>query len=277
MAQVTAQTSCPFSVYPSSNLGHVAKSVQYGKLSFPTLADYVQFYIQRGDIAVVEEFWMNDVLIADMQRHWHTRGQNGCVFAQAVADNSSDRGWESIVINAPFSEVTTQAAIEKLNAILAAAIASPSTQLISILFPQVREVHELVGLVRLLLMLEGMTHVESVFEDYIAVGLRLALAGGTVASWVMGFGSYDFLPNTRQAPVTEFVIRTKVKPETIFPRLNQDRSAAHLADTPLHFDDRVAEHLWHATYSRVRAILGGEPDRLSAAKTTFSFPIGMWS
>lgn len=134
---------------------------------------------------------------------------------------------------------------------------------------------ELIKLVRLFLTLDGMNHIEGIFEDYTAIGIRLALADN-VASWVMGFGPYPFLPNTRQAPLTEFVIRTKVKPEAIFHRLNQDRRAAHLADTPLHFGDSVAEQLWQSTYAKARTILGGEPNRLSAAKTTFALPTALW-
>jgi len=76
--------------------------------------------------------------------------------------------------------------------------------------------------------------------------------------------------------MTEIAIRVKPKNEIIFYRLNQDREAAHLADTPIYMVDSVAESLWQATLRRTRNILGAEPNQFSAAKVTFSLPKNLW-
>lgn len=264
------------SFYPQANLGRVDKSVTYGRYTFPTMTDYIHFFLDRGYITKPEELLENDTLIASMQRHWHTRGQNGCVFAQAVADNSALCGWENAVCNKPLGALLEKSHSHRIQRLVNEAVRNPKIQIVSLLFPQILETDELVILIRLLETLSGFSLVTKDYEEFVTVGLRLSLNNDSVTSWIMGFGPFPFLPNTRQSPITEVVIRVKTKSDVIFHRLNQERTLAHLADTPPHIDDDVMEILWRSTYSKARSILGGEPNRFSAAKTTFTIPTEAW-
>jgi hypothetical protein len=93
-----------------------------------------------------------------------------------------------------------------------------------------------------------------------------------IDAWVMAFGPFKELPNTRRSPYFELAIRVKPKPERIFYRLNQDASVAHLADVPLQTTERFWELRWASTLRRTRMILGRRPDDISAAKSTLVVP-----
>ncbi|MDQ3098260.1 MAG: hypothetical protein M3Q44_00750 [bacterium] len=258
--------------------GHIDTSVTHGKYVFPGRTDYETYFVRKGMIQTPAELWQRDDLIVQVQRHWHSRGQNGCVFAQAIAANAPDRGWVGAVVNQPVIKIAEPEQLQAIEAKIQAAIADPETQVQSLLFPQVTSEQDLVDLVR------AVSQVPSVYiarqghyDEFSTVALRIAINEDQVLSWLMGFGPFEFFPNTRQAPVTEIAIRVKPKPDEIFHRLNQDREAAHLADTPIYMEERVAEGLWQATYERTRNILGGEPDMFSAAKVTFSVPRRLWT
>ena len=48
----------------------------------------------------------------------------------------------------------------------------------------------------------------------------------------------------------------KPKPERIYPRLDQDRRIAHIADTPIAMGDEDADRRWQGTYHAALDILG---------------------
>jgi hypothetical protein len=88
----------------------------------------------------------------------------------------------------------------------------------------------------------------------------------------MAFGPMPVWPASRRAPLIELAIRVKPKPDQLFHKLNQDHSAAHLADTPLPLDEEQMETIFERTGAATRDVLGAEPDFRSAARTTFSYP-----
>jgi hypothetical protein len=268
-----------YSHYPSAKLGgSIAGSNQHAKFQFPSRADYEAYFLGRGMINSGDELWKNSKLVADLQRHWHSRGQNGCVFAQMTAAKSAEKGWASYVVNLPAKELAGEA--ETISKLFQETIAVPELQLLSLLFPKVNSLDELLELVKQFVALFGFTTVEYPLGDLIGVGLRYALQEGDLSSWLVGFGPFDFFPFTRQAPVTELVFRGKEKPEKMFHRLNQERSQVHLADVPLDVEDVVAEKLWQSTYAKTRMLLGGDEARttniLATAKVTFSVPLELW-
>ena len=112
-----------------------------------------------------------------------------------------------------------------------------------------------------------------VVEALLRLNVRYPVGGSGIQAWVMAFGPFDFLPNTRKAPYFELVTRVKPKPSKIFYRLNQNASIAHLADTSLGLTDEAHEPIFARTLQRTRDILGGEPDDISAAKATLAVPI----
>jgi hypothetical protein len=250
----------------------ISTSTQIGDRQFPARLDYEQYFIQKGIVTTPEEFWGNDDLIIAAQRHWHTAGQNGCVFAQTAATKSEAVGWQSLVSHdAEGAELQKQiqAAIE--------AIEQPGVENLSLLFPHITDPSDVARLVRSLPQVSDRFQIfERPYEDRVITAIRMRLNDDGVLSWVVGFGPFDFLPTTRQSPITELAIRTKPKPPEIFHRLSKDPMAAHLADVQLGVSDQVMERLWTATQAQTHELLEGQDRAFSSAKVTYAFPAEYW-
>jgi len=198
-------------------------------------------------------------MLTELQRDWHRQGGNGCVFARLAARRGEAAGWRARVAG----DVTAD---------LAEALADSECQVLSLLFPGVTTPEALVELCRHpAFRMERAERVGSLT----AVSLRMLVEDGVLA-WVMGFGPFDFLPATRQAPVTELVLRTKNKPEWLYEKHSHDRDVAHVADIPLALPEACWDPLWDATHAATRAVLGADPDVFSAARTTFTVPSALW-
>lgn len=251
----------------------VDSSTSIGKYSFPARKDYENYFIQRGYISTAEELWLNDSLISQVQRHWHTRGQNGCVFAQVIAFNSENLGWTSFVYRGQ--------EIGKIDLVINKAISDEQNNAVSLLFPNVTNQEQLVDLLHNLAKTESIKiSKEETIDELVLLALRTPLKGNEVLSWLIGFGPFSFLPETRQSPVTEIIVRTKLKPERQFYRLNQEKGFAHVADIPVQMSDSLMETIWQATYNRTREVLGGNDKRVSnkfaSAKVTIAVPSRLW-
>ena len=112
-------------------------------------------------------------------------------------------------------------------------------------------------------------------SDYICVGLRVV--SGSERSWVTGFGNFDFLPKTRQAPFTEIIFRSKPRPDYDSVMKEAPAGVLHLADMDMKgMRENKFKALWFGSFDKTEAVLGHKPDILSAAKTTFAFPKALW-
>jgi hypothetical protein len=244
---------------------------------FTTRSDYERHFRQHGIVRNAEDLWKISHLVIDAQRHWHSKGQNGCRFAQYLALNAADRGWESKVFLGNIEEISNSTVLADIELTIQEAFSQKENQVTSLLFPQITSPDDLACLIKLMQLLSSVYCIrDEEIGDVNVIALRMDLAGSNVASWLMGFGPFNFFPQTRRAPVTEIAIRTKIKSECIFYRLNPDRSAAHLADTPTGMNLEAMERRWQSTYKNTRAVLGSEPDKLSAAKVTFAIPSSLW-
>ena len=245
---------------------------------FTVRSDYEKQLLEQSVVNSPDEVWTNTTLVENIQRHWHSRGQNGCRFAQHMALNADTIGWEcEAVFGSPedLSNLTTMATVEDR---IQTAIAREDNQVLSLLFPHITTPDELARFIKVIQQVPSIYKVRDETIGHLnVIALRIGLADGEVESWLMGFGPFSFFPQTRRAPITEIVIRTKVKPATLFHRLNQDRGTAHLADTQVRMSEDAMERRWQGTYRNTRAVLGGEPDAFSAAKVTFAIPTALWS
>lgn len=254
------------------------KSAQFGNRQFPTRTNYEDYFLKKGIIDHPDELWNNEELVAQVQRHWHTSGQNGCVFAQQIARKPDEYGWESYVVNEPIENIRQEIVQQNITQRILQGIQAPGCEMLSLLFPQVTEEADLITLIRTLKDTPPIfAQDENEYGEFITLALRIDITGEGVLSWLLSFAPFSFYPKTRIAPVVELAIRTKPKPNEIFELLNQDREAAHLADVPLvGMDDHTAHSVWKATLKNTRDILGEEPDELSAAKSTFVLPKSLW-
>lgn len=241
----------------------VRPTVVYGDRSFPSAEQYHQ--------AVAEAVLAGHDrarAAAAAQRDWHSRGQNGCQFAR-LASLAADRlRWDYLVADYVYSE--------DLGALFSERVAVEGTEVLSILVPSITIATQVMRFVQELVACSGfwLEHDQPV-DSYRVCHLRCPVPGGEhdVQAWVMGFGPFAWMPNTRRGPYFELAVRVREKTPWLFHRLNQDRNLAHLADVPLSMTDRHWEHRWKSTLNRTRRILGKEPDYFSAAKCTLAVPL----
>ena len=236
----------------------VPRSIEVGGHSFPGREDYLNHLkITDADRELDKETYIA------IQKDWHIRGQNGCVFAMHAARNLDGEQWSYDVYKAlPEAAVLRQAIVE--------AVDNQNNQLASLLFPDVNtteKLHELIAIAG-----EAGCIIRQEDIDDINV-LRLRWRLGEVESWVLGFIPTDDVPATRRAPFTELVFRTKQKTKVIHESLNNDPTQAHVADLDLGFDSDVVERLMAKSTERTVRLLGGEAARNAAhgakAKTTY--------
>ena len=246
----------------------VPRSARHGRRRFPTRSDYEAHLARLRWVAAGGEVWDDAELVAGVQRDWHAQGQTGCLFARHLARALPGGAWPSVVVS------RVRGAGPQLDAALAAAIASPDAQLLSVLFATVERTGELVELLDELARGSQTLCARPPYErdGLVVLRLRALVTGGGVLAWVLAFGPFDFWPATRRGPVVELAIRVKPKPERIFERLDQDRRSAHLADTPIAMGDEAAERMWHGTSRSAREVLGGGTGSLPAADATLSLP-----
>jgi len=259
----------------------VQASHEAGTKYYPNRKDYEEYYIRKGITTSTDQIWSNPQHVVDIQRHWHMQGQNGCVFAQAVAHSPEKHGWDTNVVTQTMIEEGDSSLITRVDQVIQDTIADPNNELVSLLFPSIDSPE---GLVQLLHTLDqtrsiNITQVED-HDGISKVALRVPLAEGIVQSWLVAFAPLDYLPETRKAPVTEIAVRTKLKPDVMFHMLTQTEDEAHLADVPTGFSDKVMERLWQSTYQRTREVLGGDEARkanpFASAKVTIAVPTILW-
>lgn len=245
----------------------LTKSKIIKKRSFPTREDYERYFNNSN-------IWLQEETVQLIHKHWHGRGQNGCLFAQHLAKESENRtGWYLKVFFQDKYDVS------KLDKIIEQAIEDPKIEVLSLLFPEVVTLEQLAKLVRSwmteskIIFLERATR----YKNRICLALRIELGQTKISSWLMMFAPFEFFPNTRQSPITELAIRVKPKPENVYSKLSQDREVAHLADTPFYLPESIVDSTWDATFRNTEYLLGYKPDLIAAAKTTISFEMNNWS
>ncbi|HET8815698.1 MAG TPA: hypothetical protein VFM51_12190 [Solirubrobacterales bacterium] len=247
------------------------KSVSYGRRRFPTRDDYEVAALASGRPS--ELVWRDPLFAAAVMRHWHQTGQTGCLFARHLARNIAPLQWPYLVLAGQGDELR-ESIPETVPFALKSAIAFEECEILSLLFPQITRVSELLELCTALARDTEITMEEDrSHPNWVTVALRLDITGEEQLSWIMAFGPFNQWPQSRRAPITELAIRVKPKPDQLFHKLNQDHAAAHLADTPLPVNEEQMEAIFERTGQATRDVLGGDPDFRSAAKTTFSYPV----
>lgn len=256
---------------------NITRSAKFGNLRFPTREDYVKYFIDNNIVKNETEIWNNESYISIIHRHWHGEGRNGCIFALLASRRAEQLGWYDLAITESIEDIENGSTNSLIEAKINEAINNPRCEVLSLLFSKITSDKDLARLIAHMITLPVIKLVdENVFDDLVALALRIPLDNNNVLSWLMAFGPYSYFPETRQSAVTEISIRVKTKPKKQFHKLSKDFDAAHLADLPLDYKEDVMEKTWENTYRRTRLILGQEPNIISAAKTTLSLPNSIW-
>lgn len=248
---------------------NIPKSVEAGDWAFPGRDDYLGHYgiVPHDPDGRVE---IDPSTVIEIQRDWHSRGQNGCVFAMRAARQLNLTQWSASVHNDLPDPDTMRDIIQR-------AVDDPENQIHSFLFPNIttpQQVRDLMGVS----VTAGCVMREHDEIDGVEVfRLRWMLGDGSVESWMVGFAAMTDVPPTRRAPFTELVIRTKLRGEEVHPDLNHDPDAAHVANINLGFDQQTTGRLIAASKHRAAKLLGGPAARAATpgarAKTTFGLTL----
>ena len=204
-----------------------------------------------------------DELVKEEQRGFFRGNRAGCAFAAFAAKDPVKYGWRSLVIPVSPDAIGVQ---------LRDAIDSPDTQALSLIFPSVQSANDVLELAGACLE-TGLFHDEG-FDRETLKFIRLRAHVDENVSWVTGFGPFDFLPLTRQAPHCELTIRVKPRPDYEWHFKPPIEGIIHLADLDMvGLSDKNPRRLWQVSFQTTQKILGHAPDDESAAKTTFVIPI----
>jgi len=205
---------------------------------------------------------LDNLAILEMQRSFFSRNRAGCAFAAYAAKRPSKYGWRSVVL------VPT---VDKIAHELAGAIADPGVQALSLIFPDIQSTSDLIELVGT--CLETGLFLDEATDTESARLVRLRAKVCSDLSWVTGFGPFEFLPKTRQAPFVELSIRVKPRPNYDWHFKPPVDGIIHLADLDMKgLSEKNLWKLWGASFETTKKILGHPPDEESAAKTTFAIP-----
>jgi hypothetical protein len=242
----------------------------YGLRRFPSPS---QYHRRVAEILTREGVEPADKIFALAQRDWHVRGQTGCMFARLAALQATTLQWTYLVTGYTGEDTSHALWLSKA---IRDSINNDGVEVVSILFPAIDRPSQAVAVVRgLVAATIFWLERDDVTDGNLRLHVRCPVETfeGQIDAWVMAFAPFNFMPSTRKGPYFELAIRAKRKPTWLFHRLNQDRAVAHLADVPLEMSDKHWEHRWKSTLRRTRMILDGEPDEVSAAKSTLAIPI----
>jgi hypothetical protein len=205
--------------------------------------------------------------IIEDQLAFYRCGNAGCLFAAHAANDPEKFGWHFSV---------AEANPQQIESLIDEAIRDEKMSTKSIIFPKVMTRDDL----RYLLLV--FKKIGSIFlgsvancEDSVCLAYRLRV--GEELSWILGFGPFNFLPNTRQALFTEITFRCKTKPEYRQVMKESDPGVLHVAHMDmLGIKEAKFKFLWYGSIDHVEEVLGRSSDLRSKAKTTFAVPLDLF-
>jgi len=233
----------------------------------------------------------------ERQANWHNRSLQGCLYAGYIfRNNPAEVGLERLCLIEP----TNKKLIATLKDLIATKINDDNNCILSIVLPNIVSLSNLLSLLDLCkTYTDWLIEDDEVYQENKLVKIRVPLPSSIeneeqTFSWVLGFGPFEFLPQTRQSPYFEIMIPTKTKEylKNKFNRMtptkqsndSKDRGGtiveAHLADV---FIKNITDNLtidnilWTNSIKRKNQILSNFgkdsfDDSNAKAKITFSYP-----
>lgn len=202
--------------------------------------------------------------IIEKQLDFYKNKKSGCTFASILAHNPSKYKWKHFIVN----EVNNK----KIDDIIIQAIKDRNISTVSIIFPSVISSEDFIYFITVLEKCENIVLEQDIVKNnYRCLGFRAKVFNNL--SWISGFGNFDFLPKTRQAPYTELVFRVKNRPNFDKYMKPPIKGVVHLADMNMQgMEDNIFKRLWASSLLNTKKVLGHTPNLHSAAKTTYSIP-----
>lgn len=227
------------------------------------------------------------------QLDWHKKGRQGCAFAARLASGvlKAQAGgfysdyWARKILDGNHAEFAGA-----MKAFVDESHQNPQRQVVSFLLPGVTTKEQLIALIKQIRAGYAGALVEihdCPSSPHALVRIRLPLSDG-VSAYALGFGPFDWMPETRRAPCTELVLPVKTKqqlkatygrhtiyqPQADSVHRDEDPTFVHLADIEMEGitrDTPTDKRLWEATTGIKRAKLNAVDDKRAKGKVTFSF------
>jgi hypothetical protein len=253
---------------------------------------YIRALIKQGFIKSENALLARHDLVAETQRLWHAKAEQGCRFAAVLSQRSDDHdrmdevGWFPIVVTGVGDKLWSKKALVDLNAqIERLARRVNAAQALSVIFPAITKPEALIRLVRELGALPRWTLEAPPIDEKVKppleqgmlnIGLRYEVATGC-SSYALGLGPFAFLPRTRRAPFTEIALVAKpARGATKSSRLPRKAHEAHLAYMNIDWLEPDAfEKLIDTTMAHRLLLLGGE-NPSAKARVTLVVPADLW-
>lgn len=239
--------------------------------SFPTRADYVAWHKGLGTIEdetdLIEK---KNSLVSEIFYDWIKRLQLACLFAKKIAHKPKEAGYQSLVLPHAVDDPNLG---EYLSNLLDAT--ADHQEAVQLVFPDIREPHELVQLVNVLCRDDRWywTEPESKNSSTRLIGLRWTLPGGKAVNHVLGFSPVDSMPLTRQAPFTALVLRIRAEKRARPVKKENGLIQVHLADMDSGLDPDRHEKFWESTEKQRALLVEQEKHDTAKAKVTFCVSI----
>jgi hypothetical protein len=232
--------------------------------------------------------------VLDQQFQWHKKSLQGCAFAGKMANEAikaKDGGfyfnyWARRVLGGHGED-----AVRAMMEFVAGSHLDEQRQIASLLFPDVTTREHLVALMQAMRLhyVGALIDIQDCpSSPHTLVRIRLPLSDG-ITAYALGFGQFDWMPVTRQAPYTELVLPLKTKQQlqqkyqrhSISQSLptskarHPDPTFVHLADVQMEGitnDTERDSRFWENTQAMKLAKLNNVGLDLAKGKITFSFP-----
>ena len=268
------------SILKSTRKGLTLADERGRTMGFPMRQDYVSQLQGHGFISDEAEFVADDRLTEAVYLDWLLRPQVGCVFAQLLARPVYRTGVRTVVARGSSGLGDPSELAVQIARLVNESVDDVSTEALSVLLPQIRDIEALARLAWELGSRPGWTieQERSWRKTLVLVGLRVEIAPSVVAE-TLGMGPFTIFPTTRQCPITTLEVRTKTK-RAKKSHLSKTHLAAHLADLPVDHVLTAAE--FGSRFKRFtpwlkKRVLGKQGDSRAKAGVTYSVPAAIWS
>jgi hypothetical protein len=245
------------------------------KRSFSAFSDYLDFFIQAGHVASLDDLLdRKPDILGTILFAWFSQGQIACIFAQRLARKPIDAKWQSIVVRGDIDPELLSNVLEE---------AAEQLSAVQLIFPGSGSAQQAIDIVRRLCSHPSWTCSEIDWMPdekgrSVQIGLRWHSARGAYTSWVLGIAPFDSMPFTRRfvgAPFIALVFRPSEPTEFApTPTDESGKPASHLAhmDDLLGDDQKKRDSMTQATKRAKSALLGHELRSIARAKVSVSLP-----
>jgi hypothetical protein len=233
----------------------------------------------------------NDQQVINAQVDWHSKGSQGCSFAQYLHTHSENlESIHRVVLSGSLSDEI----IDEMKAGFARMTQVPTNQILSFIIPSITTNTDLADFVGLIRKNASSWRIESdVEQNLVLMKISVPMVGESdsngvqVYAWMLSFGPFEHYAPTRKSPYFEILLATKSKQQlkTQYSRFSlhkqlpdsQERKGAehdaHLADLyirGLTNDIPKDKKYWSGAINMKKAKLGGASDFNAKARVTLT-------